>query len=312
MFTSLRRLSIKHTALIFIITTAFPIYLLPIGSKTVLIYPNITDTISIRLSDALGEQLLSLLQNNSDEVSSADIFQYYFNGFCIIPTKAKAGIFGCKDSVQMRLHYKETSGIIAVSKTANFVLYNSSKQFNHIDVNRAGTAIADLNAQNRSLVSTLTNNAGYMQATTGCLVKIRAPSIRTILQTPDYLKIERAILIIKPVAGTYRGYYTLPDSLRLTATDKNNDIGTDVLYSNGSVQYGAFNRDYLYEENTSYTYDITNYLISQISIAADNENGLLLRPAADAINTSLERVIIGDAQNKTSHIQLQIYYLTVK
>lgn len=284
-----------------------------IGTKTVYVLPNITDTISIRLSDVLGKQLLSLLQNKGAEVSSAEDFVNYFKGLYLSPAQSNAFVTGFKDSIIMRLHYKEISTTLTTAKTADFALNNSLKQFNHISVDRTGTPVASLSLKNELLPSAVTGNAAYMQPATNCMAKISIPYIRNLLSIPSYLRIERAVLIVKPLAGTYSGIYTLPDSLRLTSTDKNNTIGTDITYSTGSVEYGSFTRDYLYEANTQYTYDITTYLTNQVNVTEANDNGLLLRQATDALNTtSFKRAIIGDQQNKTSQIQLQLYYLTVK
>ena len=285
----------------------------PIGEKMLQFYPSITDTVSIRLSDNLGKNLLQLLKDSTLEVSTADNFVNYFNGICVAPQQTNAFVFGVKDSLIMRLHYHETSDVLSTARIADFTLYNNQKQFNHIDVNRQETPLAPLNAQTKALSSLLTNNAGFTQPASNCMAKIRIPYIRNILDIPDYLRIERALLVIKPVIGTYDNFYTLPDSLRLTSTDINNTIGADLTYSTGTVQYGSFTRDLVYEKNTQYSYDVTNYLIAQVGVASLNENGLLLRQANDVLNTtSFKRIVIGDQQNKTSAIQLQVYYLTVK
>ncbi len=292
---------------------AIPYFSTPIGGKTFQFYPSITDTISFRLSDVLGNQLLQLLKDSTQEVTSPDNFVNYFNGITIVPQQTNAFVFGFKDSVIMRLHYHETSDVLSTSKIADFTLYNNQRQFNHIDVNRTGTSLATLNMQTIALPSFLTNNAGYTQPATNCVAKIRMPTIRDLFTIPNYLKIERALLIIKPVVGTYTGFYTLPDSLRLTTTDINNSIFSDLTFPTGTVQYGSFVRDYLYEQNTQYSYDVTNYVISQLGVASANENGFLLRLANNTQNvTSFKRVIIGDQQNKISPIKLQLYYLTVK
>ncbi len=288
-------------------------YSTPLGETTLQYYPSITDTVSIRLSDDLGKQLLQVLKDSTQYLSSNDNFVNYFNGIYIVPQQTNAFVFGFKDSVTMRLYYHETSDIYSTSKTADFSLYNNQRQFNHIDVNRAGTALSNLNMQTKALPSLLTNNAGYTQPATNCMAKIRIPNIRELFNIPNFLKIERALLVVKPVAGTYSGYYTLPDSLRLTTTDINNTVETDLTYSTGQVQYGSFQRDYLYEQNTRYSYDVTNYLISQLNVANANENGLLVRLGNNTQNvSSFRRVILGDQQNKTSALQLQVYYLTVK
>jgi len=222
-------------------------------------------------------------------------------------------VFGCKDSVEMRLHYRETSAATPLSKTAVFTLYNNARQFNHITIDRSGTALEGLSSKTKYLSSTSTGNEAFMQYITGTMVKIRIPYIRNLLQTPGFVKITKAALFVKPVVGTYQGYYGLPDSLRLSETDKSNQLGyTDLTYSDGSTQYGAFTRDDLYEENTGYTYDLSTYLTQQIAITENNENGLLIVPPASSLLTSFDRAVLGGQGNTSGSIKMQLYYLSVQ
>lgn len=282
-----------------------------LGSKQVIYYPHTTDTIHIRLTDDLGKTLFDLIKSKRDEVASTSNFINYFRGICINSPQANALLLGVKDSVEMRLHYRDITTAIPEDKVASFVLNNSSHQFNHISVSRTGTALSPL-AQAGKLASSQTNNSGYIQPITGSVVKIRVPYIRDILNAPNYLKMTKVVLSIKPVAGTYSGYYYLPDSLRMAVTDKNNLFGTDLTYSTGAVQYGQFTRDYLYEENTGYTYDLTSYLMAQAATATNNENGLLLCTPGIDTYTKFDRVIVGDQLNEKGKLKLEIYYLAVQ
>lgn len=152
-----------------------------------------------------------------------------------------------------------------------------------------------------------------MQYITGTAIKIRIPYIRNLLQWPGFVKITKAALTVKPVVGTYEGYYLLPDSLRLSETDKNNQPGyTDVTYSDGSTQYGVLYRDYLYEENTGYTYDVSTYLATQLAITENNENSVLILPPASRASTTFDRAVFGSQDNTSGGIQMRLYYLSVQ
>jgi hypothetical protein len=67
----------------------------------------------------------------------------------------------------------------------------------------------------------------------------------------------------------------------------------------------------LYNQNTSYTYDVTSYLQQQIAIGYANQNGLLLIPPAPAWIQSFNRAVFGDQNNTQSSIQLKLYYVSV-
>jgi hypothetical protein len=284
-----------------------------LGSKSFIYYPHNTDTIAIRLDDNLGRELFNKLLNNDANVATTDAFLDYFKGICIAAKQTNAFVFGCKDSIEMRLHYTETSSAVPQSKIALFSLYNNAKQFNHISIDRSGTALEGLDSKTKYLSSTATGNQAFMQYITGTMVKIRIPYIRSLLQLPDFVKITKASLFVKPVVGTYEGYYSLPDSLQLSETDKNNQLSyTDLTYSGGSTQYGEFNRDYLYEENTGYTYDLSTYLTQQLAITENNENGLLIVPPAGVLNTTFSRAIFGNQGYTSGGIKMQLYYLSVQ
>ena len=290
---------------------SLPVLPTPIGTKTVTIRPSV-DTVSIRLSDALGKDLLTKLQTKDQAIQTTDQFTEYFNGLRISSGNS-AFMMGYSDSVIMRLHYFK-GGVTTQEQTADFSLADAGYQFNHITVNRAGTPLSNLSSVNYETPSSSTNNAGYLQSATGSLVKITFPYLRNFLAIKNFVKIERAELIIKPVNGSFNGLYPLPPQLRLSETTQLNQIGTDVSATvNGSttVQYGDLSIDQLYGENTSYVYDVTSYINTQIGIAAFNKNGLLLSPPTGAFESDLNRVLVGDKNNANGSIKLRIYYITV-
>lgn len=283
-----------------------------LGSKTVVIKPSVTDTISIRLSDAKGMELLNKFKNADADVTTNDKFIQYFKGLRI-STGSTGYMLGLRDSVIMRLHYRDP-GIITQNKTIDFTLSDASLQFNHISVNRNGTALSALNSSNREIPSTATNNGAFMQYATGTAIKVQFPYLRNFLQIPQFVKIIRAELVVKPQKNSFSPVYPLPPAIRLSQTSLSNDFGADVTatVSGTSVtQYGNLTIDYLYGQNTAYTFDVTDYITAQIAIKTNNSNGLLLSPPANANVTRLNRLVVGDKQSEIPGVQLKLYYLTV-
>ncbi|MFX8624409.1 hypothetical protein ABTM07_19840, partial [Acinetobacter baumannii] len=87
------------------------------------------------------------------------------------------------------------------------------------------------------------------QTASGVTAKITFPSAKEIMKAPNYLKLIKAILYIKPVRKTYETTFPLPPQLRLSTTTVLNNLGTDlyVLTSSGTpaVQYGNLQIDYI-------------------------------------------------------------------
>jgi len=282
-----------------------------LGSKTFNYRPRSTGEISIRLSDDLGNSLLQLYKNKSGDIQGTTNFVNYFKGIAIRAAGNDGCALGMKDSISMRLYYRLRSATRQDSSMV-FTLNNKDHQFNHITIDRSGSAIANISSKNNLISSALTNNAVYMQPLTGTVCKIQFPSVRDLLKTQGYTKLSKAVLLIKPVAGTFDNLYYLPDSLKLSTTNITNTAGTSLQNSAGSVQYGSLQIDDVYGLNTYYSYDITSYLTSALASTVNAGDGLLLTPPTNSYDTRFSRLLIGDALNSKSKIQLVLYYLSIK
>lgn len=283
-----------------------------IGSKNIIISPNKLDTISIRLDDALGKLLLQKLQNpNDNNMKNSNLFVEYFNGIRIGSSSAKM-VVGFNDSVTIRLHYKQT-GLYLQSKRLDFSIVSNTHQFNNITINRNGTALQNLNSVVSEIPSSSTNNIAFAQTITGSMIKVTFPTLREVYKLPNYAKILRAQLIIRPIIGSFNSDYPLPLKLRVSTTTQLNFLGNDlsVLGSGGAptTQTGNLFIDNLYGQNTNYSYDVTSYLQGQLnSFISNNRNGLLLAPPSGAFETEFNRVVIGNKFNIFGKIELDIYY----
>ena len=283
-----------------------------LGSSQLVIQPSSRDTVAIKLSASMGTDLFNKLQTKDQTVLANDQFINYFKGLAIVGGSNNNLIMGFNDSLTMRLHYHKP-GVFVQNAVILFSIKEANYQFNNIVSDRTGMPIATLNSS-RSLSSAKTNNAGFAQYITGAMVKIRFPYLRDLYLLPNFVKIIKAELIIKPVQNSSLGYYNLPPYLRLSLTDQANLLGANLAIATSatatSVQYGNLYKDNLYGTQTTYTYDVTNYLQTQIAIALNNQNGLLISPPN---NTAIfNRLLIADGTNSTNKTQVKIYYAAVK
>jgi hypothetical protein len=285
-----------------------------LGCKTFQIRPSITDSIAIRLSNTTGANLLRMLQSKDELVQSQEKFTQYFKGLNISAANT-AFMLGFSDSIIMRLHYKK-AGIIQQSNSVDFTLADASLQFNHISINRSGTALSILTSANNEVLSSATNNAGFLQSSTGTVVKIGFPYLKDFLAIKNLVKIVKAELVIEPVNGSFNGLLTMPPQLRLSETTQLNQIGTDLsaVGSDGTTQalYGDLITDDLYGQNTSYAYDVTTYINTQIAVPGANKNGLIISAPTPSFESAFNRLLIGDKANLNGSIKLRLYYVTVK
>lgn len=292
-------------------TSSFPVAG-SLGSRSFVLRPQAGDSANIRLTDALGLDLYNKALNKASTLKSNAEFTDYFKGIQISST-SQGNVVGFKDSVVMRLYYHQTS-VSRENLSIDFKFSDNTLQFNNVTADRTGTPLAALNSTNNEILSTATGNQGYLQPITGIYMKISFPTIRSLLEKTDYVKIIRADLTVKPVINSFNNYLALPPILNAFQTDGSNDPGVSLSSAsagNSTVQNGNLFIDNVYGTGTKYTYDVTSYLQNEIQNAAINKDGLLLLPAADKRFTQLNRLVIGDGQNAKNKLQLNLYYISV-
>ena len=284
-----------------------------LGSQDITIRPSRGDSIFIRLSDNLGNELLNKLKdpNESDIKTNNAFLQYLFGLRLSSPTNSPA-IYGCKDSVIMRMYYKKPA-LFLQSRVMNFTLANKNHHFTNITVDRTGTVLQNISTL-KKIPSTATGNMAFSSYSAGVMAKIKFPTARDVLKLNNYAKILQASLIVHPMQGSFVSY-PLPPKLRLSNTTQLNLIGADLASpaTNGTsaVQYGNLFMDGLFGVNTAYTYDVTAYVKSLMADGTLNDNGLLLLPPSPALETNFNRVMVGDKFNLKGQMQLVILYAAV-
>ncbi len=265
------------------------------------------DSIKISMPYSMGQELFGLMYRQPDTIMNVTMFRGYFKGLTIYPDPNYPGaMYGFRDSIVLRIYYHEP-GPIVNQLTADFTIMNPTTQFNQISADRTGTPLQLLNKNNPEISSRATGNQAFFQPATAVYTKLLFPTVTSLLAYQDYLAVMKAVLVIKPVQGTYSPLYGLPPVLNMTLTDQGNTIGPILPYGNGSLSI-----DYLYGTNTSYSYDITTYIQNAMNQGPLNnaKNGLMLVAPSTTFNTSFNRIVMGDAFNaqKSNQISLQIYY----
>lgn len=288
---------------------------MPWATKQIFFQPASTDTISIRLPNAIGQDLFDKLNSHAAELSSNDLFYDYFRGLAITASsQANNLVIGFNDSVIMRLHYLQP-GVISQDAVINFNITDQNYNFSHVTADRSGTPIASLNHSNNQIFSEQSGNLAFSQFITGTMTKIRFPYLRSLMSLPNFVKIISAQLVVKPMARSYSPVFPLPPLLELYSTDQYNLPGAPLYYPTSSVsqpqvQGGNLVIDDTYGVGTQYTYDVTSYLQAQIAVEQNNQNGLLLLPPNPA--SIFNRVVVGNSINTTSQTQLKVYYASVQ
>jgi hypothetical protein len=300
-----------------------------IGSATVSIAPNRPytsqnppDTVLIRMDDALGQQMYNMIYNKSDTMTTLTTFLTWFGGLCISPAAGSQGVmYGFKDSCLMRIYYRSNTGGASVTKTIDFPFYNRASQWNHITNNRTGSPLANLATPNSVTQpppltpSNLTGNAAYVDNIIGLTTKMTFPFLNSISQRPDYIGLLRAQLTIIPLAGSFSTTWTLPPQVGIYSTDLHNTLLAPVLSTTSSgIQTGSLVANYFTPLTSNYTYDVTNFVASQIvnNAQGSNQAGIMLSIPSPSNLSAFRRLAIADQSFPTQQrVILSVYYISL-
>jgi hypothetical protein len=274
----------------------------PLGALTYAPAPHSENTmIAIPMSDQLGRDLFSRLADESETVTDNDLFRTVLPGLVIREDPSYAGniigFFGGPSTVRLVLYTRKAE--THEENPVTFALQDSSKQFNHIVHDFAGTPLAGLVRQRHALPAGDAGGRAFVQGGTGLAIRVEFPSLSEVL-TAGRRTLLAAKLTFAPQVGTYT-VSTLPTQLYLHQSDDVNTFGSTVTSS-------ALTVDEMYGEGTVYSFDITSYLREEFADSyIDPGAGLLITLPSSSLYTQCMR-LVGDAHSR--NLKLSLYFLS--
>jgi hypothetical protein len=281
------------------------------------------DTVKIRLDDNLGRTIYNMVYNKSDTIKNFNKWLHWFHGLSVSPSSGlpPANIIdGFKDSCIMRIYYRENA-LFSSEKFIDFEFTNRNNQYNYVRTDRTGKPISNLKLPTQTIqpppltVSTQIGNAGYVQSMEGLNVKLTFPYLNAIALRRDYIGLLRAELTVRPVPGSFSTTWRLPPQMGIYVTDQGNTIiGTVPAVGTGTAQTGNLVQDYFNPLNTVYTYDVTNFVATQLinPSPAAKQTGLMLSIPSPADNSSFNRLVLADQSYPINQrITLSVYYISL-
>jgi Domain of unknown function (DUF4270) len=286
---------------------------LSIGQQVVNLNGKAGKAIHIKLSNVLGQELLTRFKNSDDEISSAEKFINYFRGIYIdtdtTTTNTLAYLSAAADSALLRLTYHE-AGLFAEKKQLDFT-YTAAKQFSNISFRHTSANFSSfINKKKQLIQSTTSGNQSYLNTNLAAAIKISFPDLLNLKELHPYIKVVKAILVIKPDTSSYTSVYGLPKTLNLYVSDENNSLVSGI-YDNQispALQTGDLTIDPLYGIDTYYSFDVTSFINTKIAEGRFSTSALMLYPSITNFDTGLQRLILND-HSKGRSVQLKLYVL---
>jgi hypothetical protein len=290
-----------------------PYFESPIGSKTFLPFPKSGKKLRIRLSDEIGLRIFEMMKNNRDTVKSEELFRGFFKGIVLRAGEKNGTIlqFNGDTSSFVMLHSHRVK-LENETYTTSFPLTETSLVFNRVEADRSETPIRDIKTRKEKIQSVMSAHKTYVQSGTGLLTRVDFPSMQRLMEFDRKYVIMKAEMVLYPEPGTY-DKVDLPSQLVLYHTDKTNQIVSEIVGEDNSVIAATLKIDKAYHEETYYTFDITNFLKTEIADAHfDPEHGLLIGETSSKLGFSLNRVVFGDHKNSVNRPKVRLYFMFYK
>lgn len=162
--------------------------------------PHLGERMEIRLTDALGQDLLDRFHNR-DESVSADRFEEYFKGIALIPDAATTQAllsFQIADTLSSLILYYHIEKELAEQRELVFQT-DASLQFNHIDHDRWGASLEAYPEKQVEIPSAAIDNRGLLFGGIGWYTRLEFPDLSNLMQQGQQIEFKAALLKIYPV-----------------------------------------------------------------------------------------------------------------
>jgi hypothetical protein len=280
-----------------------------LGTKTFIPEPNSPDTLFSIPVNNFGETIFKLVQDDDEVISTSELFLDYLKGFVLTSgsdnNSAIIGLTADESHISFKIYY-HVDGISSEEGSITIPFGSSDVQFNKIQCDISNPVLKKIRESDNIAQSSDIGNKAYLHGLIGLLPKIQFPNLQDLLLENRW-KVLKAELICEPVKGSYDNF-KLPDMLYLYDTDASNEIISQLYNSSGYPITSTLTIDEFFNEGTSYTFDITSFIIDEFSDSyVDYEHGLFLGLEGSELISTFGRLLI---EGKNPTIMLRLYYLT--
>ena len=283
---------------------------------------NKDDAIEIRLPNSFGEMLFKGIRDSEDYLDSENFLQT-FPGLSISAGSNSSCVygFGVNDTSCLIRIYYSVSSTIKEQKTMEFKP-NQSKLF-YSFLSEKLPDLADIVSRDDPKPSSETRNMGVIMSGTPIYTRIEIPYLNNLLYLGEIVIIREATLFIRPVFNTYETV-PLPPRLNLfyydpvNYFDKGSALSERVSSGGSQTLTGNLPANWRYQLTPYYSFNITDYIASQLGKWGYNKRDLNVAIPQDEEATTIQRLVFGNQHYKypgnipdiANQVQLRIVYLT--
>ena len=273
--------------------------------------PSSKEKIAIGLNKEFGQEIFDYLKQSQDDEFKDDEFNNFFKGLVLVPDEMTGNsIIGymVSDTSLLVKIYSHTVDNELENKEIILPLKNKNLQFNQISCDWSNNPVFANHRQKNEIPTSETGNVSFINAGLGMFTKISFPSMSRLIEFENCALV-RAVLYIKPALGTN---VELPDdaNFAIYQTGKNNGLNILLIKSDGTAVQPVLKTDELYNEETWYSFDITDHMIAEFSDGyIDPGKALAVNFSSSFLANSLDQLLVGGTANKIIEPRLELLFL---
>ena len=281
-----------------------------LGRTTYYPRPMNTDSLEIKLTDVLGQELFDDLQLK--KITNYDEFKNYFYGITVQPDADDNGsVIGFSLTSNMRLYYTIATENERTQYYTDFYVNTSSSPlpfFNQISADEPIDYLKTLIDQEINLHSSKTDNQSFIQSGMGIATRLEFPYIKSVFDIPGQGTLLDASLRIAPAIRSYTDALALRDTLSVFIVDQNNELTSQLYSTDGSVAQAILNKENQEFNDIYYELPLSGYLEELLSVDQESSDALILLPSN--YNSTVDRFVLNtdiNSQGTTLELTYAIY-----
>ncbi|MCB2409916.1 DUF4270 family protein [Hymenobacter lucidus] len=270
-----------------------------------------TDSLRIRLDNALGQELWQAGQNG--QLTTYDEVKARLKGLVLAPGSADNAALmrwsAAAGATHLYMYYHDPAAPTEALVYA-FPVAGDYPHFFQLSTDRTGTALASLSNTRQGISSAATQEEVFIQAGLGLKTKLEFPYLAQLKELGGIIIINSAQLSLETITSANNRFLPPPAALYPRLTNRANQNGSYFLTSAGTIvtlpyQKSTSARTGL--EQGSYVLGMTTYVQDVLRGTLVND-GILLGTETTG---STERTLLGSARNTAHPLRLRLYFTRV-
>lgn len=281
---------------------------IPVGSFILEAEEDEEDSIFIKLSPALGEEIFQMALDGDDILDSDFDFREYLGGFVMVTVDENAEFINTipfdDNNVKLNMYYRIPIDDDIDEQVYTFPISSVSNQFTEIQIEEDNSFLNQIIDQGE-LKSSETGGMSFIQGSTSLVTKISIPNIQKIEAAFETFTINNATLEVRMIDGSFDKNTPLPSQLSLYYLSKFENIDQVLVTPpDGRLVNGDLFLDDELGLDTFYEFNVGAFLEDMIQTKTLNEESLYLALPLGLASSNIQTLAIDASRFET---KLKIY-----